>query len=142
MVKRLMVKDADLCVGCQSCMFACTRRPGGAERAGVEYSAIHVRSAGGIKNGFLITVCRACRDPPCARVCPTGALRLRKKGGGVVLRPEKCLACGNCTRACGVGAIGWNDSVDKPLICVHCGYCSSYCPYGVLKMKEVKEAAV
>jgi len=113
-------------------MFACTRRFG---EGGLSKSAIHVKSAGGFERGFVVIVCRACEDPPCARVCPTDALRLRV-GGGVVLRKEKCIGCGNCVNACVVGAIFWDDESNKPVICIHCGYCASFCPYGVIKLER------
>ncbi|MEM1898484.1 MAG: hypothetical protein QXD36_05280, partial [Sulfolobales archaeon] len=80
-MKRLVVIDVNKCVGCQLCMLACSRRFG---VVGHSKSAIWVRSAGGFERGFTLVVCRACRDPPCARVCPTKALKLRE-GGGVIL---------------------------------------------------------
>lgn len=133
MVRRLSVVDVDLCVGCQSCMFACNRRFG---EAGLGRSAIHVQSAGGIERGFVVKVCRACPDPPCAKVCPTGALA-RREGGGVRLNYSKCISCGNCVKGCTLGAIFWDESLDKPTVCVYCGYCADFCPYGVIKMEEI-----
>jgi Fe-S-cluster-containing dehydrogenase component len=134
MTKRLSVIDVDLCVGCQSCMFACARRLG---HGGLEGSCIHVQSAGGIRKGFIVVVCRACQNPPCARVCPTRALEMRE-GGGVRLRPQRCIGCGNCAEACPFGAVMWDEEINKPLICVYCGFCASYCPYGVLAHEEIQ----
>jgi Fe-S-cluster-containing dehydrogenase component len=131
-LKRLAVVDVDLCVGCQCCMFACNRRFG---EAGNAKSAIHIKSAGGIERGFIVLVCRACIDPPCMKVCPMNALSLRK-GGGVILNPNKCIGCKNCVNACTMGAIFWDEENEKPVICVHCGYCVDYCPYNVIKMEE------
>jgi carbon-monoxide dehydrogenase iron sulfur subunit len=129
---RLEVIDTERCVGCQSCIFACSRRLG---IAGMSASCIHVHSAGGMERGFVVIACRACQDPPCARVCPTDALELRK-GGGVRLKAEKCIGCGNCRDACLVGAVFWDREIDKPMICIHCGYCVAYCPHGVLGMRK------
>jgi ferredoxin len=50
MAKRLSVIDAERCVGCQSCMFACVRRMGEGGLA----SCIGVHSAGGVRRGFVI----------------------------------------------------------------------------------------
>ena len=86
----------------------------------------------------MVVVCRACADPPCARVCPTDAL-VRREGGGVKLLEDKCIGCGNCREACIIGAVFWDDEINKPMICVHCGICAKYCPHGVLALEERKE---
>lgn len=129
---RLAVKDAQRCVGCQCCMFACSRRQ---ETAGLAQSCIGVRSAGGMSRGFQVIVCRACPDPPCARACPEDALDMRP-GGGVILRKERCTGCGLCRQACILGAVYWDERENKPQICIHCGYCARYCPHDVLGMEK------
>jgi len=130
--RRLAVLDPNKCTGCQACMFACSRRFGEASFA---KSAILIRSTGGIEHGFVPIVCRACPDPPCVDVCPTHAL-VRRKFGGVLLMPSRCIGCGYCVQACPFGAIFWDEYSNKPIVCVHCGYCASYCPYGVIKLVE------
>lgn len=135
MAKRLSVIDADRCVGCQSCMFACTRRTG---NGGLDESCIHISSAGGIRKGFTVIVCRACDNPPCARVCPTDALTPRE-GGGVRFDASKCVSCGNCAEACPFGAVMWDSAANQPRICIYCGYCASYCPYDVIALEEITD---
>ncbi len=125
---KLEILDSERCVGCQSCMFACSRRAG---HSGLSHSCIGVKSAGGMSKGFVIVVCRGCESPPCAKACPQKALTLRK-GGGVILKPDLCNGCGNCREACVLSAVYWDDETNKPMICVHCGYCVSFCPHGVL----------
>lgn len=132
---RLAVVDTERCVGCQCCMFACTRREG---RAGYLGSCISVRSDGGMESGFVVVVCRACIDPPCAKVCPTNALEVKKKGG-VRLKNDICIGCGNCKDACIIGAVFWNDDEEKPEICIQCGICAEFCPHGVLHLEKTGE---
>jgi len=130
---RLAVVDAERCVGCQCCMFACARR----HEAGLARACIGIRSAGGMERGFVVVVCRACEDPPCAKVCPDGALR-RRRGGGVLLDPARCIGCGYCRQACVLGAVFWEDRINKPMICIHCGLCVQFCPHGVLAVEKRK----
>ncbi len=140
MAKRLAVVDAERCVGCQECMFACARRFG---EGGLANASIGIRSNGGIRKGFVVVVCRACQDPPCARVCPTDALKVREENGsggyGVRLKADLCIGCRNCVEACPFGAVFWNQHENKPQICVYCGYCEPYCPYGVIVMEEMEQ---
>jgi carbon-monoxide dehydrogenase iron sulfur subunit len=131
--KRLSVMDVDSCVGCQCCMFACARRLG---QGGLQDAVIGIRSAGGVRRGFLVVVCRACPSPPCARVCPTDSL-VARPGGGVHLQPDLCIGCGNCVEACPFRAIFWDAQQNKPRVCVYCGYCARYCPYDVLALEDV-----
>jgi len=127
---RLRIKDSQRCVGCQSCMFACSRRSGS---AGLANTAIKVVSAGGMSKGFKVIVCRACKEPPCAKACPVDALTV-KPTGGVKLNPDLCVGCGACVDACILGAVQWNKEDEKPLICVQCGLCAKYCPHDVLEL--------
>lgn len=135
MGNRLAVLDSDRCVGCQSCMFACARKHG---EGGLGNSRIWVRSDGGIERGFVVIVCRACPDPQCMKVCPAGALTPRR-GGGVILVPERCLGCRLCVEACPLGAVFWDEGTNKPAICIHCGFCVKYCPHWVLKLERREE---
>jgi len=127
---KLSIIDADRCVGCQSCMFACSRRRG---KAGLTNSSIMIKSKAGIETGFMVIVCCSCLNPPCARVCPTGAL-IPNKTSGVKLDPAKCNGCGFCKEACIIGAVNWDTDNEKPEICIQCGYCVSYCPHGVIEL--------
>ncbi|MDI6889437.1 MAG: 4Fe-4S binding protein [Thermodesulfovibrionales bacterium] len=124
--------DMERCVGCQSCMFACARRQ---NEVGLSKTCINVKSIAGMERGFIVVVCRACKNPPCVKVCPTGALKSRL-GGGVRLDIKKCIGCGYCCNACLIGAIFWSDEINKPMICTHCGYCVNFCPYGVLRLEK------
>ena len=113
-------------------MFACSRRQ---NAVGLAEACLGVKSIGGMERGFMVVVCRACEDPPCAKVCPTEALKHRKDGG-VRLDSALCIGCGYCRSACLLGAIFWDEEINKPMICIHCGYCVEFCPHGVLRLED------
>lgn len=129
---RLRIIDVQRCVGCQLCMLACSRRQ---NQVGIANTCIGVRSNGGMEHGFKVVACRACPDPPCARVCPNDALKVRK-GGGVIFNKTKCIGCKSCYNACIIGAVYWCDETNKPQICIHCGNCVDFCPHGVLALDK------
>lgn len=135
MAKRVLIVDSERCVGCQLCMYACARRWG---EGGIAKSMIYIRSLGGIERGFAVIICRACEDPPCARVCPVDAIS-RREGGGVSIDPHKCIGCGLCVETCPFGAIIWDEESNKARVCNYCGYCVRYCPHSVLKFVEAEE---
>ena len=134
--RRLAVIDSERCVGCQSCMYACNRRHG---NGGLSLSAIHVSSVGGIERGFMVRVCRACPDPPCADICLQKAL-VRREGGGVKFLADRCNGCKSCIDACILDAISWNEKQKNPVICIYCGICAKYCPYQVIELQEIRKA--
>jgi len=64
----------------------------------------------------------------------------RTEKRGIHLTEEKCTGCGRCVDACVVGAVFWNNEINKPMICIQCGFCVDFCPHGVIEMKERKAA--
>lgn len=134
MPARIKVANPNRCIGCYSCMLACSRV--NANTASLIDSAIDIRTSGGIESGLEIVVCRSCIDPPCARSCPTGALTPRS-GGGVVLDKNLCDSCMTCADACLPRAIHFNRA-DMPVICIHCGTCAKFCSHDVLELRKTE----
>ena len=134
MPAKIKVANPNRCIGCYSCMLACSRV--NAHTASLIDSAIDIRTSGGIESGLQIIVCRSCIDPPCARACPTGALTPRN-GGGVILDKDLCNSCKSCASACLPGAIHFNKA-DIPVICTHCGVCARYCSHDVLELRKTE----
>ena len=133
--RRLKVAHPERCIGCLSCMFACSRINTG--RASLDRSAIKVKTQGGLEGDFAVVVCHACKDPPCVAACPTGALE-QKEDGRVVFHRDLCEGCGACADNCLIRAISL-DAEGKAVKCKHCGACVAFCPHGVLEMEEVEE---
>lgn len=136
MPKLLRAIQMDKCIACGSCMMTCARTR--YQSISLDRSAIRIRTAGGFRGNPVADVCLGCIEPPCAEVCPSGALR-KRKGGGVLVNRERCIGCNQCTGACSVRGIRYDDSLGYPVVCVHCGNCAKFCPHGCLELVEVSD---
>ena len=91
--------DPNRCIGCQSCVQACsecdTHR--GVSMIHLEY----IERSASVQT--VPVVCMHCEQPTCAEVCPADAIK--RTGDGVVqsARKPRCIACGNCVLACPFG---------------------------------------
>ncbi|MCE1245698.1 MAG: (Fe-S)-binding protein [Firmicutes bacterium] len=133
MSKHLAVINREQCIGCFSCMFACSRTFH--QAVTTEKSAMRVRIYSGTEGAFSIRTCKGCADPDCAGACPTQAL-VPREGGGVKLIEEKCIHCSKCVKACIIASLQWDRENRVPIPCRHCGICVKYCPNEVIGMIE------
>lgn len=136
MAKYLSASEMNKCIGCFTCMNICSIV--NKQNHSNTKSAIKVRARGGMTGKFVAIVCIACDDPACMEACPSGAL-VKREGGGVLLKPELCIGCHRCEKACIMQAVFWDDDVNKPIICRHCGSCARFCPHKCLEMVEAEE---
>lgn len=136
MSKLLRVIAREQCIGCYSCMFACSRT--WFKALTVEKAALRIKNYPGAEGAFSIRPCYGCLDPDCSRACATGALSPRK-GGGVVFEPDKCIHCGQCVSACISNALQWDYETESPIVCHQCGVCTRFCPNGVIEMVEIDQ---
>jgi len=124
MTRYAMVVDPGLCMDCKACMVACTAEndvPLGKHRNWVDtqqkgsFPQLTMRIEPG--------QCMHCDDPPCVRVCPTGASFVADSLGGIVMvNPNACIGCRYCMLACPYDARFFDEQagiVGKCTFCYH-----------------------
>jgi len=117
------VIEIDRCIDCKACMVSCSVEnnvPVGHHRNWVKQI--------GPKGVFPILGmhfepgnCMHCSNPPCERVCPTGAT-YRRDDGIVLINQDICIGCKYCIEACPYDARYFNEesgTTDKCTACVH-----------------------
>ena len=98
-----LVYDSKLCVGCQSCMYACSLTHEGV--ANLSLSRIQIiRDAPSLTKypyDIDIAVCRQCEMPVCVDKCPVGAAYIDTVNGNIRrIDQTKCIGCMTCLDAC------------------------------------------
>ena len=126
-----MVVDAKKCIDdCKDCMAACHYVhnvpaignpkhevkwiwPERFENIFPEESHAHIPDAMGKQ--LMPVLCNHCDNPPCVRVCPTGAT-FRREDGIVMMESHRCIGCKICMAACPFGARSINFMDPRPFI--------------------------
>lgn len=118
-----MVIEVERCIDCKACMVACKVEnlvPHGKHRNWVgRIGPTGTFPVLGLR--FEPGNCMHCENPPCQRVCPTGAT-YRREDGLVLVNFEKCIGCRYCMQACPYDARFFDEHrgvADKCSFCVH-----------------------
>ena len=122
------------CTACRLCELACSFRFTG--EFNPVLSKIHPILF--LEDAFYLpVVCLQCDDAPCAKACPSGALKKNEETGVVEVLKERCIGCRMCVLACPFGCV---DVVDgKSYKCDLCDgdpECVKYCLAGALVYEE------
>jgi protein NrfC len=98
-----IVYDSRLCLGCQSCMFACSMTHEGEGNPSTSRIQI-IRDAPSFTKypyDIVMSLCRQCVTPLCVQNCPTGACHVDAANGNVRRIDEaKCIGCKRCIQSC------------------------------------------
>ena len=98
-----IVYDSRLCLGCQSCMFACSMTHEGAANPSLSRIQI-IRDAPSFTQypyDVVMSVCRQCESPLCVQNCPTGACHVDETHGNIRrIDQSKCIGCRRCIQSC------------------------------------------
>jgi protein NrfC len=153
-----IVYDSRLCLGCQSCMFACSMTHEGEANRSLSRIQI-IRNAPSFTKypyGVVMSVCSQCVSALCAQNCPAGTCHVDEANGNVrMIDQSKCIGCRRCINSCPQWPhrTVWNSVKKKSTKCDLCANapfwskqggpggnqaCVEICPVKALKL--VKEA--
>jgi len=95
-----MLIDLKKCAGCYACVAACKSEH--ATPPGVLWCRVVKQEAGTypqVRRTPLPLQCMHCAEPPCEKICPTGATQ-KREDGIVFIDYGKCMGCRACMIAC------------------------------------------
>jgi Fe-S-cluster-containing dehydrogenase component len=134
--------DISRCIGCRRCVYACVAENNQSRDPQIHWiKVLSMEKEHGVdfthanayynpetvpeEGHFYVPVaCQQCENPPCTKVCPTGAT-WKEKDGIVVIDYDWCIGCRYCMAACPYGARHFNwttPSIPKNEINTHTHY--------------------
>ncbi len=141
-----MFVDASRCIGCQSCVQACTEC---STHKGLSMLQLdYVDRAHSPQT--LPVVCMHCDVPTCAEVCPADAIKRSEDGVIHTARKPRCISCNNCVLACPFGVPKMSTNMSLMMKCDMCydrtsiglkPMCASVCPSQALAYVTREEMA-
>jgi Fe-S-cluster-containing dehydrogenase component/formate-dependent nitrite reductase membrane component NrfD len=74
-----------------------------------------------VRRHFQVTRCNHCENPPCVRICPTGAM-FQRDDGIVDFDSDACIGCKGCLQACPYDAIHIDPQTHTAAKCHMCSH--------------------
>jgi len=125
-----MVIDLGLCIGCRRCSYGCKLENSVPDTISPPYIMVFETNPRRFTSGhpnlekfkhkkrlmytrlrkdkiYMPVQCNHCKDPPCAKVCPTKAT-YKDADGIVMVNYDKCIGCRYCMAACPYNARRFN----------------------------------
>ena len=136
MAKRLMIRPS-VCIGCRSCELICSyRNRDEFSSSGSAVSVYEFKDAGIV----IPLMCMQCEEAQCLSACRFGALSRDETTEAVTYDQSKCVLCGMCTKACGVGGIHYDKQRGEMIKCELCEgnpQCVAVCPVMAIDFTEI-----
>jgi Fe-S-cluster-containing dehydrogenase component len=125
--------DPNRCIGCQSCVQACSECDTHKGRPMIHLEYIDRAHS----TQTTPVVCMHCDQPTCAEVCPADAIKRTADGVVQSARKPRCIACSNCVLACPFGVPKMQTEINLMMKCDMCydrtsegkkPMCATVCP--------------
>ncbi|WP_127956561.1 4Fe-4S binding protein [Serratia microhaemolytica] len=101
-MNKLIVADAEKCIGCRTCELACALAHGQSTKLQPQNFMPRLQIVK-TRHVSVPIICHQCENAPCAKVCPHDAI-VRADGYWEVIQ-SRCIGCKSCVVACPFGAI-------------------------------------
>lgn len=110
--------DIDRCLGCFNCERACSLKQYRDHESA--QSNIHIL-VDMDQREIQTSICLQCRNPLCAKACPTLALHQDPSTEILVVDREVCIGCGECTEVCPFDNVRLEANLGVATKCDLCG---------------------
>lgn len=134
---KVLVFNSQRCDGCRLCEATCSQT--WFKEANAEKSAIRISESEEQPGHYQAIFCNQCGE--CIDICPSLALT-RDKHGIVRLNKKQCTGCLSCVGFCPILAMYIHPDYVVPFKCVACGECAKACPTGALSIEDLPEASL
>ena len=138
-MSNVLMIDYEKCVGCTTCMQACSAKQAGVVNPLLSRVEI-VKLQMGIEN--VPVVCAQCESAPCKALCPVNAIYRDELWGRVMINYDTCIGCRMCVAVCPFGCMSFNGIDRRVFKCDLCDgdpMCVKFCQHDALQYVDARE---